>query len=121
VLVRYADDAIVMCWSRGQAAQALARLVDALAGLGLEPKAAKTRIVRLEVGGPGFDFLGCGRAIAGGENPIDPSGNARGSTPPARTVNDASPAGALDKTMDSFTPIGVTSYTRSAPSHTRHR
>ncbi len=29
-----------------------------LADLGLEPKAAKTRIVHLEVGGPGFDILG---------------------------------------------------------------
>ncbi|MGD0937861.1 MAG: hypothetical protein ABR922_25235, partial [Streptosporangiaceae bacterium] len=29
-----------------------------LAGLGLEPKAAKTPIVHLEVGGGGVDFLG---------------------------------------------------------------
>jgi len=58
VLVRYADDAIVMCWSRSQAERALERLTGLLAGLGLEPKAAKTRIVRLEVGGGGFDFLG---------------------------------------------------------------
>ena len=59
VLVRYADDATVMCWSRSQAERALERLTSLLAGLGLEPKAAKTRIVRLEVGGGGFDFLGC--------------------------------------------------------------
>ena len=58
VLVRYADDATVMCWSRSQAERALERLTSLLAGLGLEPKAAKTRIVRLEVGGGGFDFLG---------------------------------------------------------------
>jgi RNA-directed DNA polymerase len=58
VLVRYADDAIVMCWSRSQAERALQRLTGLLADLGLEPKAAKTRIVRLEVGGGGFDFLG---------------------------------------------------------------
>ena len=58
VLVRYADDAIVMCWSRSQAERALERLTGLLAGLGLEPKAAKTRIVRLEEGGEGFDFLG---------------------------------------------------------------
>jgi RNA-directed DNA polymerase len=58
VLVRYADDAIVMCWSRSQAERALQRLTDLLAGLGLEPKAAKTRIVRLEEGGEGLDFLG---------------------------------------------------------------
>jgi RNA-directed DNA polymerase len=58
VLVRYADDAVVMCWSRSQAERALERLTAMLAGLGLEPKAAKTRIVHLEEGGGGFDFLG---------------------------------------------------------------
>jgi RNA-directed DNA polymerase len=58
VLVRYVDDAVVMCRSRQQAEAALARLRQLLADLGLEPKEAKTRIVRLEVGGPGFDFLG---------------------------------------------------------------
>jgi RNA-directed DNA polymerase len=58
VLVRFADDLVVMCWSRSQAEAALARLTDLLADLGLEPKAAKTRIVHLEEGGEGFDFLG---------------------------------------------------------------
>jgi len=58
VLVRFADDLVVMCWSRSQAEQALQRLTDLLADLGLEPKAAKTRIVHLEEGGGGFDFLG---------------------------------------------------------------
>ena len=48
VLVRFTDDLVVMCWSRSQAEAALARLTDLLAGLGLEPKAARTRIVRLE-------------------------------------------------------------------------
>jgi RNA-directed DNA polymerase len=57
-LVRYADDLAVMCWSRSQAERALERLTGLLAGLGLEPKAAKTRIVHLEVGGGGLDFLG---------------------------------------------------------------
>ena len=33
VLVRYADDAIVMCWSRSQAERALERLTALLAGL----------------------------------------------------------------------------------------
>ncbi|WP_235558545.1 group II intron reverse transcriptase/maturase [Sphaerimonospora mesophila] len=58
VLVRYADDAAVMCWPRSQAERALERLTALLAELGLEPKAAKTRIVHLEVGGEGLDFLG---------------------------------------------------------------
>ncbi|WP_199537539.1 group II intron reverse transcriptase/maturase [Spongiactinospora gelatinilytica] len=58
VMVRFADDVAVMCWSRSQAERALARLVELLAEPGLEPKTAKTRILRLEVGGEGFDFLG---------------------------------------------------------------
>jgi group II intron reverse transcriptase/maturase len=58
VLVRYADDAVVMCRSRQQAEAALARLRALLAELGLEPKAAKTRIVHLTEGGEGLDFLG---------------------------------------------------------------
>ncbi len=58
VLVRYADDVVVMCASRAQAEAALARLTAVLAELGLEPKAAKTRIVQLTVGGEGLDFLG---------------------------------------------------------------
>jgi RNA-directed DNA polymerase len=58
VLVRFADDAVVMCRSRQQAEAALARLTALLAELGLEPKAAKTRIVHLSEGGQGLDFLG---------------------------------------------------------------
>jgi RNA-directed DNA polymerase len=58
VLVRYADDLVVMCKSQQQAVAALARLTVLLADLGLEPKAAKTRIVHLQVGGEGLDFLG---------------------------------------------------------------
>jgi RNA-directed DNA polymerase len=57
-LARYADDALVMCRSKGQAVAALARLTTLLAELGLKPKPAKTRIVKLEVGGEGVDFLG---------------------------------------------------------------
>ena len=57
-LVRYADDLLVICRSRGQAQAALARLGVLLADLGLQPKAAKTRIVHLLEGGEGFDFLG---------------------------------------------------------------
>ena len=57
-LVRYADDALVMCRSQGQAVAALARLSARRADIGLEPKAAKTRIVHLTVGGEGVDFLG---------------------------------------------------------------
>lgn len=58
VFVRFADDVLVMCKSREQADAALQRLRDLLAELGLQPKEAKTRIVHLEVGGEGVDFLG---------------------------------------------------------------
>ena len=56
--MRYADDLIAVCKSRQQAEAALVRITDLLAELGLQPKAAKTRIVHLEVGGGGLDFLG---------------------------------------------------------------
>jgi RNA-directed DNA polymerase len=56
--LRYADDAVVMCRSKGQAVAALARLTVLLAELGLRPKPAKTRIVQLSAGGEGVDFLG---------------------------------------------------------------
>lgn len=58
VLARYADDLVVMCATRQQAEAALERLRVLLADLGLEPKEAKTRIVHLDVGGEGLDFLG---------------------------------------------------------------
>jgi group II intron reverse transcriptase/maturase len=58
VLVRFADDLVVMCRSRAEAERALMRLTALLADLGLEPKLAKTRIVHLVEGGEGFDFLG---------------------------------------------------------------
>ena len=57
-LVRYADDLVVMCATRRQAERALAVLTAMLAELGLAPKASKTRIVHLEEGGEGLDFLG---------------------------------------------------------------
>lgn len=58
VLVRYADDIVVMCLSHQEAEEAMATLTAILGELGLEPKATKTRIVQLEEGGEGFDFLG---------------------------------------------------------------
>jgi group II intron reverse transcriptase/maturase len=58
VLVRYADDLLVLCRTRQQADRALAALTGYLAELGLALKPAKTRIVHLVEGGEGFDFLG---------------------------------------------------------------
>jgi RNA-directed DNA polymerase len=57
-MVRYADDLVVLCDSERDAHRALEALRAILADLGLRPKQAKTRIVHLEEGGPGFDFLG---------------------------------------------------------------
>ena len=58
VLVRYADDLVVMCRTRIEAEVALASLRSVLAELGLELKDSKTRIVHLREGGEGLDFLG---------------------------------------------------------------
>jgi len=59
VLVRYADDFVVLCRSRGQAEAALARAGDILAELGLELHPDKTKVVDTGEGREGFDFLGC--------------------------------------------------------------
>src|SRR5215207_3749365 len=58
VLVRYADDLVVMCRTEAEAERARAALGAVLAELGLELKEAKTRIVHLREGGEGLDFLG---------------------------------------------------------------
>jgi group II intron reverse transcriptase/maturase len=58
VLVRYADDLVVMCRSREEAERALVLLRDLFASIGLRLKDSKTRIVHLREGGEGFDFLG---------------------------------------------------------------
>lgn len=58
-LVRYADDFVVLCRTRQQAEQALARIREILAALRLELHPEKTRLVELGIGKEGFDFLGC--------------------------------------------------------------
>jgi RNA-directed DNA polymerase len=58
VLVRYADDLVVCCHTKREAEAALMSLRSILAELGLELKAAKTRIVHLCEGGEGLVFLG---------------------------------------------------------------
>ena len=69
MLVRYCDDLVVMCRTREQAEAALERLTVLLAELGLEPKAAKTRIVHLVEGGEGLDFLGFHHRLVRGRTP----------------------------------------------------
>lgn len=59
ILIRYADDFVVLCRSRAQVEEALRRIGEILAGLGLELHPEKTRIVELGLGKEGFVFLGC--------------------------------------------------------------
>ncbi|MGH3635741.1 MAG: group II intron maturase-specific domain-containing protein, partial [Mycobacterium sp.] len=49
---------VVMCATRQEAEWVLSQLTAILAEMGLEPKASKTRIVHLEEGGDGIEFLG---------------------------------------------------------------
>lgn len=59
LLVRYADDLVVMCRSQGAVLEATRRLLSVLGGLGLELNPEKSRVVDLREGREGFDFLGC--------------------------------------------------------------
>jgi RNA-directed DNA polymerase len=59
VLVRYADDFVVMCDTKAACEQAEQRVRDIFARLGLELHPDKTRQVDLSRGREGFDFLGC--------------------------------------------------------------
>src|SRR6266511_4240094 len=55
VLIRYADDLLALCHSRGEAEQVKARLADWLTPRGLAFNEDKTRVVTLD---DGVDFLG---------------------------------------------------------------
>lgn len=59
VLVRYADDFVVMCRTPEQAKAALEAAREILASMGLELHPDKTRVIDLREGREGFDFLGC--------------------------------------------------------------
>jgi RNA-directed DNA polymerase len=58
-LVRYADDAVVLCRTRVEAEEALRRLGIIMERLSLKLHPDKTRIVELGLGKEGFVFLGC--------------------------------------------------------------
>ena len=58
VLVRYADDLVVLCRTRQRAEKARQRVAATLAPLGLHLHPDKTRLVSLAQGRDGFDFLG---------------------------------------------------------------
>lgn len=59
VLVRYADDAVVLCRTRVDAEETLRRLGIIMERLSLKLHPDKTRIVELGLGKEGFVFLGC--------------------------------------------------------------
>ena len=75
LLLRYADDRLALCKTKREAENALQALTAILAVMGLELKAAKTRIVHLREGGEGVDFLGFhhrwGRGRTGGSTHIE--------------------------------------------------
>jgi RNA-directed DNA polymerase len=58
-LVRYADDAVVLCGTRTDAEEALLRIGHIMDRLSLKLHPDKTRIVELGLGKQGFVFLGC--------------------------------------------------------------
>jgi RNA-directed DNA polymerase len=58
VLVRYADDFVILCATKQRAEQARRLVAEILATLGLHLHPDKTRIVGLARGRQGFDFLG---------------------------------------------------------------
>jgi RNA-directed DNA polymerase len=58
MLVRYADDFVVVCSTARQATEAWRRAAAVLDGLGLSLSPDKTRIVELTNSKEGFDFLG---------------------------------------------------------------
>ncbi|MEK6718699.1 MAG: group II intron reverse transcriptase/maturase [candidate division NC10 bacterium] len=59
LLVRYADDFVVMCRTKEAAVEAKQQVEGILGRLRLEMHPEKTRVVELGVGKEGFDFLGC--------------------------------------------------------------
>jgi group II intron reverse transcriptase/maturase len=59
VLVRFADDFVVMCRTKRNVEEAQRRVTIVLAQLKLELHPDKTRKVELSWGKEGFDFLGC--------------------------------------------------------------
>ena len=59
VLVRYADDFVVLCRTESQAREALRRIGLVMDRLGLKLHPEKTRMVDLRRGRESFEFLGC--------------------------------------------------------------
>ena len=70
ILVRYADDFVVICATEKEAYEAKSRLADWLAPRGLSINEEKTRVVHVD---EGFDFLGCKVQAIGRSILIKPS------------------------------------------------
>jgi len=58
-LVRYADDFVILCRTREQAEQSLAKVREIMGLLRLQLHPTKTRLVEMGLGKDGFEFLGC--------------------------------------------------------------
>ncbi len=58
VLVRYADDFVVVCPDRRRAEKARRKVIDVVGRVGLQLHPDKTRVADLRRGTEGFDFLG---------------------------------------------------------------
>lgn len=59
LLVRYADDLVLLCRTKAKANEAMRRLKIILDRLALKLNPAKTRTVEIARGKEGFEFLGC--------------------------------------------------------------
>jgi RNA-directed DNA polymerase len=58
VMIRYADDLVILCQTEAEAQQALMELKAWVQAAGLSLHEQKTRIVDMTIAGAGFDFLG---------------------------------------------------------------
>ena len=105
-MVRYADDFVILCTSRGEAQAALATVRDwaAQAGLGLHPD--KTRVVDAAVDEGGFEFLAlpvrAGPTLAAGQEPREAQG--RGA---AKDPADRRPQPVRDRRGPEWCPAGL--------------
>ena len=58
VMIRYADDLVILCRTEAEARQAMDELKAWVQAAGLSLNEQKTQIVSMEIAGAGFDFLG---------------------------------------------------------------
>lgn len=117
VLIRYADDFVVLCHSKEEAFRAKEDLGNWLAPRGLRFNEAKTKVVHL---GEGFDFLGFSVKKHGDKLVTRPSREACNKLRKRlRTEMRALRGGPAGAVVGKFNPIvrGWTAYYRSGASH----